>query len=342
MLDEKIIADAVFEGGGVKGIGLVGALKTMEDAGYSWRNVAGTSAGSIVASLVAVGYNADEIEKIIKSLDYKKMKDTKGINIPFFTEIKNLFFDKGVYKGDYIREWIDTLLCIKFADKLSQDRSIKFKDLIIPDEQGILLDNKKYKRKYKLHVIAADITRGKMLILPEDIVDYGLNPDELDVSLAVRMSISIPLLFEPVYIKNLNYKYKPESKWKQSVIVDGGILSSYPVWIFDVKGVPTHPTIGFRLGGTKTESSYNNIRTSFSLSLSVLQTMLDAQDEIHIAEMEYLRTIKIDALGISATNFDITSQQADELFVSGKKCAECFLETWNENFEKHKMLRENL
>jgi NTE family protein len=341
MINKSIIADAVFEGGGVKGVGLVGALKTMEDAGYSWRNVAGTSAGSIVAALVAAGYDASETEKILKGLDYKKMKDVKGIDIPFFTEIKNLLFDKGIYRGDYIKEWIDTLLSAKFAGKLDKNRSVKFKDLIIPNEEGILIGNKKYKRKYKLHIIATDITRGKMLILPEDIADYGLDPDELDVSLAVRMSISIPLFFEPAYIKNFNYKSGSGSKWKKSVIVDGGVLSNYPVWLFDVKGVPTHPTIGFRLGGSKNDSNYNNIRTSFSLSLSVLQTMLDAQDEIHIEEMEYLRTIKIDTLGVSATDFGLTKEQADALFISGQKCAKSFLENWDENFKKHKLMRQD-
>ncbi|MCL2462167.1 MAG: patatin-like phospholipase family protein, partial [Defluviitaleaceae bacterium] len=39
--------DGVFEGGGVKGIGLIGAVKAVEDAGYEFENVAGTSAGAI-------------------------------------------------------------------------------------------------------------------------------------------------------------------------------------------------------------------------------------------------------------------------------------------------------
>ena len=51
-------ADAVFEGGGVKGIGLVGAVSEIEKAGYTFENLAGTSAGAIVASLLAVGYKA--------------------------------------------------------------------------------------------------------------------------------------------------------------------------------------------------------------------------------------------------------------------------------------------
>jgi NTE family protein len=52
--------DAVFEGGGVKGIGLVGALAVTEAQGYEFENVAGTSAGAIIAALVAAGYRAGE------------------------------------------------------------------------------------------------------------------------------------------------------------------------------------------------------------------------------------------------------------------------------------------
>ena len=55
--------DAVFEGGGVKGIGLVGAVSVIEKAGYEFENLAGTSAGAIVAGLLAVGFNSEEIKE---------------------------------------------------------------------------------------------------------------------------------------------------------------------------------------------------------------------------------------------------------------------------------------
>jgi predicted acylesterase/phospholipase RssA len=51
-----------FEGGGVKGIGLVGAVAVAEERGYQWVNVGGTSAGAIVAFLLAAGYSASEIK----------------------------------------------------------------------------------------------------------------------------------------------------------------------------------------------------------------------------------------------------------------------------------------
>ncbi len=57
--------DGVFEGGGVKGIALVGAVSVVEEAGYSFVNLAGTSAGAIVATLLAAGYTAGELKTVL-------------------------------------------------------------------------------------------------------------------------------------------------------------------------------------------------------------------------------------------------------------------------------------
>ncbi len=67
-------ADAVFEGGGVKGIGLVGAVSEIEKEGYVFENLAGTSVGAIVSSLLTVGYSAAEIKKELEQLDYNDFK----------------------------------------------------------------------------------------------------------------------------------------------------------------------------------------------------------------------------------------------------------------------------
>jgi len=71
----ELKCDAVFEGGGVKGIGLVGAVSEIEKAGYKFENLAGTSAGAIVASLLSVGFTAKEIKEELEKLDYSDFKD---------------------------------------------------------------------------------------------------------------------------------------------------------------------------------------------------------------------------------------------------------------------------
>ncbi|MGV8983737.1 patatin-like phospholipase family protein [Clostridium sp.] len=324
-------ADAVFEGGGVKGIGLVGALKTFEDNEYHWKNISGTSAGSIVATLLAVGCSAEEIKKLMLQLDFKKIAGKNSFNIPIFSNFYNMIFKKGIFNGDYLKNWIDEVLSDKLVFK--SERKVTFGDLIIPQEEGILLNNNKYKRKYKLHIIATDISRGKMLILPEDIAEYGINPDELEVSLAIRMSMSIPYFFQPVNLIDVNTN-------KKSLIVDGGVLSNYPVWLFDVNGIPRWPTIGFKLGGNK-EIRDHKITNVLNFTSSIIETMLEAQDDIHIREMDYLRTVKIDTLDIKTTYFNISSEKIIDLYNSGQICASEFLKTWGINYKKHETLRSN-
>jgi len=104
-------ADAVFEGGGVKGIGLVGGVAVAEERGYKWVNVAGTSAGAIVAALLAAGYTAPEIEEVLKELDYNRFKDTSPLDrVPLVGPVASLIFENGIYEGKFFENWMRGLL----------------------------------------------------------------------------------------------------------------------------------------------------------------------------------------------------------------------------------------
>lgn len=70
----------MFEGGGVRGIAFVGAIEVMESRGYVWQRLAGTSAGSIVAALLACNYSSSEIKKLMESLDYNQLLGRTGVN----------------------------------------------------------------------------------------------------------------------------------------------------------------------------------------------------------------------------------------------------------------------
>lgn len=59
--------DGIFSGGGMKGIGLVGAYQVLEEKGYRLKRVAGTSAGAILACFIAAGYNGREMEELMMS-----------------------------------------------------------------------------------------------------------------------------------------------------------------------------------------------------------------------------------------------------------------------------------
>src|SRR5512138_2085110 len=155
MPDKLLKCDAVFEGGGVKGIGLVGAVAVSEAKGYDFVNVAGTSAGAIIAALVAAGYRADELKAIMATLDYEKFKDPGWVDrIPVLGKAISLGLEKGIYEGDYFEQWM--------RQQLQKKGKTTFKDLVMEEFK----DSPNY--RYKLRVVASDLSRGKMLVLPHD------------------------------------------------------------------------------------------------------------------------------------------------------------------------------
>ena len=309
-------ADAVFEGGGVKGIGLVGAVAVTEEHGYQFENVAGTSAGAIVASLIAAGYNASQLKEIMDNLDYTNFKD-KGIidKIPGIGIILSLGFEKGIYEGKFLEKFLRKLL------ENAPKKSVRtFGDLVMEE----YADDPKY--RYKLQVIAADISRGKMLVLPNDAAEYGVDPDKLDVVSAIRMSMSIPYFYEPVVVK--------DSNGSKCYIVDGGILSNYPVWLFDDGSEnPPWPTLGYKLV-EPSEKKPNTIKGPFTLFAAMFSTMMEAHDARYIEDSNFARTIPIPTLGIHTTEFDLSKEKSKALYQSGVDSATEFFKQWD--FERYK------
>ncbi|QGU94751.1 phospholipase [Clostridium bovifaecis] len=295
--------DAVFEGGGVKGIALAGAVCCLEDREFKFENLAGTSAGAIVASLIAAGYSGRELKDIILQINYTKFLEKSILDkfkiTSFLGKAINLFKDKGVYSGDPIEKYIEELLKIK--------GKIRFKD--------VSRNGKSY-----LKIIASDITRGDMLILPDDLILYGMEPLEFPIATAVRMSIGIPLLFKPVKLK-----YKNET----SFIVDGGILSNYPIWIFDGEDTPTWPTFGLKLIEDSTSLTARGKNDIFSFVFDIVGTMINKNEEVYVKHKDWVRTIGIPTLGVGATQFNKINTMGMKLFESGYNSAEEFLKTWS-------------
>jgi NTE family protein len=317
MPDQPLKCDAVFEGGGVKGIGLVGAVAVTEAKGYEFVNVAGTSAGAIIAALVAAGYQADELREIMASLDYTKFKDPGWVDrIPILGKAISLGIEKGIYEGEYFEEWMRT--------QLRKKGKRKFRDLIMDEFK----DSASY--RYKLRVVASDISRGKMLVLPQDARDFGIDPDELDIAHAVRMSMSIPFFFEPVTMK------LPDKR--DVYIVDGGVLSNFPIHLFD-DGTPnpSWPTFGYLLveeDPSRPITVRHEVRGPLSMFAALFATMMEAHDRMYIENGAFARTIPIPTKGVAATDFDLSKERAEMLYQSGRTAADAFFATWD--FEQYK------
>jgi NTE family protein len=314
-------ADLVFEGGGVKGIGLAGAYSALCERGVGPKRVAGTSAGAITAALVAAGYSAEELDEILLEVPFARFKDTAWEDrIPIVGHPLSVLLQRGIYEGGFFREWMRGLLAAKGVRTFGQ----------LADPEATELKN-----RYRLKVIVSDVTHRRLLVLPDDAATLGIEPDDLEVAYAVRMSMSIPIFFEPVMHRN------PRTGLDH-LIVDGGMLSNFPVWLFDAdKGEPPRwPTFGMLLveGDPKVPISHRvEGRESGSIIdyiKALASTMMEAHDRLYLEKATFVRTIPIPTLGVSTTEFDITPARVRAIYESGRQAAFDFLDRWD--FEAYK------
>lgn len=337
----------IFEGGGVKGIAYVGALEVLEKEGIlnNIERVAGTSAGAMVAVLVALGYTAKEIGDILWDINFKNFMDSSwGI----VRDINRLVNDYGWYKGDYFRN-----LMVGYIEKKTQNGEITF---------GELAKSKQYR---ELHLIGADLSTGYSKVF------NATSTPMVKVADAARISMSIPLFFAAV--KGV--------EGDGHVYVDGGLLNNYAIKTFDrvsfvddqanarrtayyekinerIKQmapprmgkanvineyVYNKETLGFRLDGKDEIDIYLNpnaqppvreIKTLFSYTKALVTTLIDFQNNVHLHSDDWQRTIYINTLGVEATDFNITDAKKEQLVEAGRGFTEDYLEWYNNDEEK--------
>jgi len=302
--------DLVLEGGGVKGIGLVGAISVLEEHGYGFPRVAGTSAGAIVGSLVAAGMKSADLYNLIMNLDYTKFRDETEVDrFPVLGEGLSIWFEKGLYKGDYFHNWIrEQLLGLGVRT---------FEDLYRPDpESSLPID-----QQYKLVVMTSDVSRGRLLRLPWDYQSDDIDARSQVVADAIRASMSIPFFFRPATLK--------PTKAAPSILVDGGMLSNFPVDVFDrTDGKPPRwPTFGIKLSARRRPDQVEHlVKGDLSYALAMLGTMQSWSDQMHLDNHAVLaRTIFVDTFGVNTTDFTIDRATREKLYQSGRLAGEQFL-----------------
>jgi len=314
-------ADGVFEGGGVKGIAFAGALAAADsELGVrQWVNVAGTSAGAIAACLVAAGYGAADLQKILLAASYRQFADYgpggRLIGAPL-----NALRLRGFARGEYFKGWLREQLAASPLGKSDPT----FADLERDDIPADASPEHRERARYRLRVIASDVSAGRMLVLPQDIAGYEdrdgnpLTPETLRVVEAVRMSMSFPFFFDPVALRK---------DGREHLIVDGGLLSNFPVWLFDGETMH-HPTFGFRLQpGTGGAGPFYAPVPKPLWQVPLVRALLHAATNAWDERMEVttrVRTVTIPTFEISTLDFNLERRDADRLYDSGFAAASEF------------------
>ena len=313
----------MLSGGGVRGVGLVGAVAAVIDAGYCPQRVSGTSAGSIVGAIVAAAserenFTGKHLQDIALGIDYRKFLDSGHVeHVPFVGPAVAMMRGDGIYRGDYAHDWIESELknlnVATFGDLASDDETL-------PEE-----------RRYKLVVTVADVTRGRLVRLPWDYRRvYGLDPDEQSVAHAVRASMSIPFFFRPVALTS--------AELVTSTLVDGGLLSNFPIDSLDrTDGTsPRWPTFGITVmpnqsGDTMVARAMTALRIgAVPLLEEVVTTMLTGRDQAYLDQpWVNARTIQIDLPGLSVVDFGVSRADIEMYCAKGYAVTQDFLSSWD-------------
>lgn len=318
-------ADLVLSGGGVKGVGLVGAVVALMDSGYQPQRVSGTSAGSIVGAIVAAAAQSGrmdgaEVKDLALQLDYRKFLDPGPVErVPLLGPSLAMLRGSGIYRGDYAHDWVRSQL-------LGLGVST-FGDLAIDD------DELPAEQRYRLVVTVADVTTGQLVRLPWDYRRlYGLDPDEQSVADAVRASMAIPFIFRPVTLAGTG--------GRTSTLVDGGLLSNFPIDSLDRADgtAPRWPTFGVTLLPNLPDGNDDVIPALAALRPfgpphlleDVITTVLVGRDQTYLNQpWVSARTIRVDSTEVGFLDFDIGDDQVRALYANGYGAAERFLAGWN-------------
>ena len=187
----KVIKNLIMSGGATRGIAFLGSYKALEelDKLKDIECYCGTSIGSIILFLINIGYTPDELSQELVVKELSTLKDIR---------VSQLLTRYGIDTGKKITDWIESM-----AIKKEFDKDTTFQDLF----------NKTNK---KLIVVASNLNTYSPIYFSVD-----TSPD-LRVIDAIRMSISIPILFT-------------NKTYKGHIYVDGALTDNYPIRYFSDK-----------------------------------------------------------------------------------------------------------
>ncbi|MDX1414873.1 MAG: patatin-like phospholipase family protein [Candidatus Promineifilaceae bacterium] len=365
-----MIFDMVFEGGGAKGIVFVGALQVFQEKGHTFDRLIGTSAGAITATTLAAGYSNEEmmaalnervngrpifttfmgdpppfdeehikqsaIRELLRSMDLPlvpdfvedKLDDQLAKTIatnPALRHVYSFIERGGWYSAHDFVAWLKR----KLDEGMYRGRPRNFSEMTMAEMFAAT--------ETELTLTGSDTTSGRLLIF-----NHRTAPD-LPLVWAVRMSMSVPLLWQEVIWQEEWGLYRGKSITGHA-IVDGGLLSNFPIELFisdekpvtDVMGEKhSENIIGFlidetlevagapALGGSSTLTALGSLRTVTRIG-QLVNTVTQARDKMVIDTFSDL-VVHLPAKGYGTTEFDMSDERREALVVAGRAAAESYL-----------------
>lgn len=286
VVDGMTDVTAVFEGGGIKGIALAGAAAAAMEQGFRFTSAVGTSAGALVASLVAAGYGAADLERIVCELPWSRVMDRRPVaRIPLVGPHIAMLLAGGVARGRRLERHVYRLLAVQGVRV--------FGDL----PPGAL------------RVVATDLVHGRGVVLPDDLPQFGIDPARFPIARAVRASSAVPFVFEPVTIRN-------QLTGEDVALVDGALAARFPLQLVTAGT----PMLGFRLTPPDETHEHHSLRGPISLARSVIAAGLSARESLPVLCRDVGSTIAVQ-VNRPALDFDLDSVEANAMFWDAHRSA---------------------
>ncbi len=369
--DGNQYVELVMEGGGVLGVALIGYNFVLEQMGLRFFSLAGTSAGSINALLLAgmgdvskpkaeklvdvlanknlmefVDGDSDAqdfVEAIVKDAGMMKMV-WKGVQI-----VDNIRDDIGLNPGKNFLDWMAGILKkngIETVADLEKNFGAVPGGLKIREGIGRSIDG----LRPRFTVIAADLTSETKVEFPRMASLYWDDDKSVNPAVFVRASMSVPYFFSPLIIDNVPQGEQAMHNWKslagfngippkKALFVDGGIMSNFPMDVFHKKNVvPRMPTFGVRLGVDRDKA--NNIKGPGKLFGAMFNSIRHLHDyDFILRNPDYKQLLeKIDIGDHNWLNFAMPKEDKIDLFVRGAKAAAMFLRKFD--WKSYKVMRQ--
>jgi NTE family protein len=357
--------DMVFEGGGAKGSVFVGALEVLTESGHTRRRLIGTSAGAITAALLATGYEPQELltavnEKLPNGKprfssfmdppvgsdfsdeqrsNSETMEALRHVDIPWIPESLEERADKKLLNHLLeSRPYCHLFSLVECGGFFAGNNFLKW--LIEKLEAKGVAANTTFagffaQKGVDLSLVGSDTSDVEMLVL-----NHRTAPD-LPVAWAVRMSMSIPMVWREVVWREEwgTYLGRPKTG---NIIVDGGVLSNFPIRLIAVQGGADHPRTATLMGTETDAHAAENLGLMIDERIAVpgatntekpplliahartvqrlgrlVDTMMGAQDndEIRAHEDEICR---LPAKGYGTTEFDMAQERLNALVEAGR------------------------
>lgn len=303
MINKDEVRNLVFSGGGILGIAYVGVLKYLEEMNCKEmvENVAGASAGSMMALLVNLGYSSKEVEELYKQTDFKQFLDSDYLDLTglingeidsyfsltaFPETLRQLLQDNGICKGEVIYKFMQNCLINKGFDP-----HITFQELYRKIGKG-------------LYIVNCNLSTHSYVLK-----SHRHSP-KAEVAKSCLASVSIPLLYKPVYEDETH-----------DTLCDGGVTNNYPITLFN--------TLGFYLKSKKDtlKPEHQKIDNLFSYLLNLLATFRKTSIIDHFKKTANVdKTVFIDTGDINFLNFELTNTQREFLINNAYRACEEYFE----------------